>query len=94
MNNNGKLEGSLWMCEQMMNIRLDSYIDELKLKIDQEEEDARLVDEENRQREKDKKPVETVFKELLFKEDNLDYLHRHLWEKLDKNQGLTDKIDT
>jgi hypothetical protein len=34
MDRNGKLEGSLWTCEKLMNISLDDEIDELKLKIE------------------------------------------------------------
>lgn len=76
MDRNGKLEGSLWTCEKLMNISLDDEIDELKLKIEQQEEDARLLDAENRQKEKDKKPEDAIFRELLFKEDNIDNLHK------------------
>lgn len=52
-----------------------------------------MVEEEIR-KEAEKKSTETIFKELLYKEDNLDNLHKKLWTKLSHNEGLTDKIDT
>jgi hypothetical protein len=51
------------------------------------------LEEEERQREREKKPVEVIFKELLYKDDNLDTLHKQIWTKLSSNQSLTDKID-
>lgn len=61
------LEGSLWASEQLFKIKLDSQIEDLKVKVDIESTAIQAKKEEERRRELEKKDPEVIFKEMLFR---------------------------
>ena len=77
------LEGSIWTSDQLFNIKLESQIEDLRMQLEVEKKELQDKKDEKRRRELEKKDPEIVFKEMLYKDENLDQLQEDIWSKLE-----------